>query len=265
MSFREWVNNSATSINKNGLEGVRSSLVELWYGIRSRARRIHWLTPNSRTITIDNISVEIQQKYVGEFDQIRAHHNESWMAHDLIEELHTDDCFWDVGGNIGIYSLLAAELGSNVVVFEPWLENAATIERNLHQNGHSARVIPKALADECGPHEFTLDERQTPGAGRGSLLDSWQDGEKRTIECVRGDVEYNRNDLPAPTVIKIDVEGAELDVLEGLGDLLQNIRVIYCELHGINDDEVRNLLRSEGFNIEADLDETKSGIIRARS
>lgn len=170
-----------------------------------------------------------------------------------------------MGGNIGIYTLLTANKGAEVVTFEPWLENAATIERNLRRNELKARVVPKALFDENSPREFTLDERETPGSGRGSLLDGWQNGESRTVECVRGDTEVSRNCLPRPTVVKIDVEGAELEVLKGLGDLLDDVRMVYCELHGVNDQAVRDLLQANGFEIEADLEDTRCGIVRARS
>lgn len=264
MTFSDWAKESRERIERDGLDGVKPTLVELWYGIRDRFRRIHWLTSNSRTLMMGNTEVEVQQRHIGEFDQIRGHHNESWLAEDLTSELGPGDCFWDVGSNIGLYTLLAASRGADVVAFEPSIENAATIERNLRQNELSARVIPKALSDEEGPRDFTLDERETPGAGRGSLLDDWQDGETRTVECVRGDSEVESGDLPRPSVVKIDVEGAELSVLKGLGDLLEDIRLVYCELHGINDHEVRRLLETRGFVIDADLDDTGCGVIRAR-
>lgn len=265
MTLRDWVKNSKRKITTDGLLGIYDSLVELWYGIRERTRRLHWLTPNTRTLSIEGTSVKIRQEHIGEFDHIRAHHNESWLANELVSELGCDDCFWDVGGNIGIYTLIAAKQGSKVVAFEPWLENAATIEKNLQLNDVSARIIPKALSAESGPNEFILDKRQSPGSGRGSLPDNWQDGETRIVECVRGDKEQQSNDLPTPSVIKIDVEGAELDVLRGLEEILDTVRVIYCELHGIHDDEVREFLQTNQFKIDADVDETGCGIIRARS
>lgn len=265
MTFVDWVNNSADDVRRDGLDGAKRAAKELWYGARDRCRRFHSITPNSRTLSVGDVTVEIQQKHVGEFDQIRAHHNESWMAEDLVDELRPTDCFWDVGGNIGLYTLLAAESGAEVVVFEPWLENAATIERNLRRNDLSAHVIPKALASKSGPREFTLDERETPGSGRGSLIDEWQDGRTQMVECIRGDEAIECDELPTPSIAKIDVEGAELEVLEGLGNLLDDIRVLYCELHGIDDSAVREFLRSNEFEIEADTEDTGCGILRARN
>lgn len=265
MTLSDWIKNSQQKIKTDGLSGIYDSFVELWYGIRDRVRRLHWLTPNSRTLSVGDTSIQVRQEHIGEFDHIRAHHNESWLANELVSELRSDDCFWDVGGNIGIYTLIATKQGSKVVAFEPWLENAATIERNIQLNDVSARVIPKALSSESGPNEFTLDNRQSPGAGRGSILEEWQDGKTRIVECVRGDEEQQSNNLPIPNVIKIDVEGAELDVLRGLEGVLDSVRVIYCELHGIHDDEVREFLRTNQFKIDANVDETGCGIIRARS
>lgn len=265
MSFADWIRNSIIDVRQNGISGVKKALIELRYGVRDRCRNFHWLTTNTRELTVGDISIKIQQKHVGEFDHIRAHHNEYWLADDLLKTLEKSDSFWDVGGNIGIYTLIAAERGADVVTFEPWLENAATIERNLNKNDLSARVIPKALADKCEPRDFILDERETPGSGRGSLLNDWQDGRTKTVECVRGDVAIQRDGVRSPSVIKIDVEGAELEVIRGLGDFLGDVRVIYCELHGINDDEVRKFIQEAGFEIVADLDETECGVLKARN
>lgn len=265
MTFIDWMHNSVHDVRQDGVVGAKQAGTELWYGVRARVRRFHWLTRNTRTLTIHDTSFKIEQKHVGEFDQIRVSYNESWLANDLLDELQSTDCFWDIGGNIGLYTLLAAESGVEVVAFEPWLENAATIERNLRRNDLSARIIPKALAEESGPSEFTLDERESPGSGRGSLLDDWQDGHTQLVECVRGDVAIEREGIPEPTVAKIDVEGAELEVLKGFDDQLADIRLIYCELHGVDDSAVRTLLRDKGFEIEVDTDETECGILRARS
>lgn len=265
VTFVDWVKHSTDDVRRDGFDGAKRAAKELWYGARARVRSFHWVTPDSRTISVGDITVEMQQKYVGEFDQIRAHHNEAWLANDLVEELDSDDFFWDIGGNAGLYTLLAAECGADVVTFEPWLENAATIERNLRRNDLSARIIPKALAGEGGPREFTLDERETPGSGRGSLRDDWQDGRTQTVECIRGDMAIERDGLPSPTVAKIDVEGAELEVLEGFGDYLSDIQTLYCELHGFDDSAVRSLLRDQGFEIDADTDKTQCGILRARN
>lgn len=265
MTFVDWVHQSIDDVHRDGLDGAKQAAEELWYGARARARSFHWITPDTRTLSVRDVSVEMQQKHVGEFDQVRAHHNESWLANDLVDELRPTDDFWDIGGNVGLYSLFAAECGADVVAFEPWLENAATIERNLRRNDLSARVVPKALAEEGGDREFTLDERGTPGSGCGSLLGDWQDGQTHIVECVRGDVAIDRDGLPVPSVVKIDVEGAEHEVLEGFGEYLTEIDLLYCELHGIDDAAVRSLLRDSGFEIEADTDKTECGIIRARN
>ncbi|MFB6105375.1 MAG: FkbM family methyltransferase, partial [Halobacteriaceae archaeon] len=66
-----------------------------------------------------------------------------------------------------------------------------------------------------------------------------------------------QNDLPSPTVVKIDVEGAEYNVLKGMGDLLDGVECVYCEIHhpsinefGSTEDELISLLKDENFGIE---------------
>jgi len=63
-------------------------------------------------------------------------------------------------------------------------------------------------------------------------------------------------DLPPPDVIKIDVEGAELAVLDGFGQLLQAARAVYVEVHDLDErEDVLQTLRDRGLEIADEWDE----------
>ncbi|MFC7231476.1 FkbM family methyltransferase [Saliphagus sp. GCM10025308] len=262
MTFIDWLRYSVSEIRSNGATGVHSAADELFWGARDRFRRLAPLTSSTKSVSIGPHTVDIHNRTVGEFDHIRAIHNESPNIEHFCRHLTPDDCVWDVGSNIGVYTLFAATIGAETVAIEPWQENVETIEKNLALNDLQAHVVDRALAESAGPREFTLDNRATAGAGRGSLLSDWQHGDTITVKCVRGDELAGQN-VPKPTVIKVDVEGAELSVLKGMDGILEGVRRIYCELHGVDDEAVHSLLLENGFNIEATPDESGCGILRA--
>jgi FkbM family methyltransferase len=184
--------------------------------------------------------------------------NEEEMIHDLCEELQSNDIFYDIGANIGVYSCLAGSMTTEgkVVAFEPHPENVKSLISNIEYNGINAKVMETALSDESDT--LVLAEEES-GAGHGEH----QITEKSTNDGIRIDVrsldEIRRvGGLPQPNVLKIDVEGAEYDVIKGgLQTLSANdCRLVYCEVHpekvrtfdGSYDDVVDILLKC-GFTV----------------
>lgn len=154
---------------------------------------------------------------------------------------------WDVGANVGYFSILAARLGAQVHAFEPVPENVGMIRGNVAANGmeQSVQVHPVAAGASDGPAEFLVveDPSWSHLADRGR--------HPRTRESLQ--VEVVRLDglgLPAPDLVKIDVEGSEVAVLEGALRTLQEDRpVVVIELHETND-EVCELLEPLGYVLE---------------
>lgn len=146
--------------------------------------------------------------------------------------------FYDVGGHIGFFSVLAARLGASVVAFEPLPENADRIRRNAALNGFAVEVIEAAAWDsDTGVSLVAGDSssewRAAPAGSSPSVsLDGFAAARR------------------PPDVIKIDVEGAEVRVLAGAARILAERRpVVICEVHGREQRErVRQLL--EGYDVE---------------
>jgi FkbM family methyltransferase len=149
--------------------------------------------------------------------------------------------FFDIGANVGFFSVIAARLvgpGGQVVAFEPLPANARALAHNARLNGfRNLAVRQEALAASDGEATFLLSAEPTWGklSGAGKPPDQ-QDGET-TVAVRRLDNVIERDGLPVPNVMKIDVEGAEVDLLAGAERTLRERRpVILMELHGTNRD-----------------------------
>jgi FkbM family methyltransferase len=149
--------------------------------------------------------------------------------------------FFDIGANVGFFSVIAARLvgpGGRVVAFEPLPSNARALAHNALLNGlRNVAVRQEALAATDGEATFLLSTEPTWGklSGAGKPPDQ-QDGET-TVAVRRLDGVIERDRLSAPDVMKIDVEGAEVDLLAGAERTLRERRpVILMELHGTNRD-----------------------------
>ena len=76
--------------------------------------------------------------------------DEGEILEDLLDELGPDDVFFDIGANVGLYSLFVAQEADSVVAFEPHPENLDALEWNLDRNGVSATVVRGVLSDHAG-------------------------------------------------------------------------------------------------------------------
>jgi len=125
----------------------------------------------------------------------------------------------DVGANIGLLTLImawAAGPGGKVIAFEPEAIPRANLEKMRHLNGLSwVEVRDQAVGAEAGQLTFHVSDI----IGHSSLYALPETEGSREIQ-----VEVVRLDAVAPAqrmdVVKIDVEGAELDVLAGMSGLI---------------------------------------------
>lgn len=165
----------------------------------------------------------------------------------LVDHLHPGAVFFDVGANIGFMTVLACRLAGptgQVHCFEPLLVNLAQLRANLDANGFSAHIHEVALSDSPGQVEMAYSEN----LGRAHFADDGADNSDRTMTVPT--VRLDDLDLPAPTLVKIDVEGAEGHVLRGMGRILREHRpVVLVELHPGHEDEARELLRDAGYTL----------------
>lgn len=156
--------------------------------------------------------------------------NESFVQHAIAECLSEGDVFYDIGANVGFFTVIGARLvgrTGKVIAFEPVPENVSFLRRNAFWNRFPQIVIDERAVDrESGSAEFLV----TRYSG-GSVLAS---GDHRspdvyksvTVPSVSVDDLIFAESCPQPNLIKIDVEGAESNVLEGMIRTLKQVRPI---------------------------------------
>ena len=153
----------------------------------------------------------------------------------LVRELRRGHVFYDVGANAGFFTLLGSQCvgpAGKVFSFEPLPENAASVRSQLELNAiTNATVVTAAVTDCAGKIEFCQGQ-DTSTAHIRQPDESRQTTETLTVDAVTLD-EFVRT-APAPDFIKMDIEGAELNALEGAKDLLgsANAPNLLIEFHG---------------------------------
>lgn len=157
----------------------------------------------------------------------------------FLGELRSDDIVYDIGASVGLISLAAAQIAAAGVVyaFEPDPETRERLAANGALNGlGNLWIVPWAVSDEAG--ELMLYSDGAAGFAP-SLAPQTRQGAPTGQVMVRADsldAALERGELPPPTVIKIDIEGAEILCLRGCRRLLAGAfgsppRLIAVELH----------------------------------
>ena len=135
---------------------------------------------------------------------------ERLMQNLVVSEVGRGDILFDVGANVGFYSLLAAGLvgSGKVFAFEPLSENVVYLRRHLHLNGiNNVAVFELAIADQVGTAHFQDEESRAMG--------KLTPGGNRCVAVETVDSLLAQGKIAPPTFIKMDVEGAELKALLG--------------------------------------------------
>jgi FkbM family methyltransferase len=159
--------------------------------------------------------------------------------------------FYDVGANVGFFSLLASRLvgpSGRVYSFEPLPANLEYLRRHVALNRcENVAVMASAVSDRAGRATF---------GGEGSTA-KLVEGGAFEVETVALDDLWASEALRAPDVIKLDVEGAELLALRGMRRMLDATHpYLLVEFHGQwvegtdIDTECRKLLTELGYRLE---------------
>ena len=132
--------------------------------------------------------------------------------------------FMDVGAYVGFYTLLVARLvgpGGRVYAFEPNPEAFRVLQRNVEENGYQDRVraMPKAVSNSVKRVKlYVPDEKVGEASFYADERINAKDIEVKTIvldEFLAGEC------CPKVHLVKIDVEGAEVEVLEGMRETIR--------------------------------------------
>jgi FkbM family methyltransferase len=152
----------------------------------------------------------------------------------LAEHLRAGDILFDIGANVGFFSVIGARLlgpSGSVYAFEPVPSNARCIRRNAALNDlANIEVVARAVSDRTGSAELMLASY----SGGAALTTAGRPPDATTsisVEVASIDDLVATAAVQPPSVVKIDVEGAELEVLRGMAVTLREHRpVLICEI-----------------------------------
>jgi FkbM family methyltransferase len=177
----------------------------------------------------------------------------------LEESLRDGGVLYDIGANVGGYSLIAAAQGDavRVVAFEPAYKNYAAICDNVVVNGFADRVVPVplALGRETGLATFRHRRLIVGGARHDSRAEpgelDWQPEYEQPVLGAALDDVVRWFGLPAPTHAKVDVDGAEVEVFAGAAQTLASptLRSILVEMADDRSD-IECVLLAAGFRLQ---------------
>ena len=230
------------AMNRDESTNSNSSVAEVDYG---------------RHRIVINATTEAERRW-----RARACAKEPWTVEWIETSVNQGDVFCDIGANVGVFSLIAAMKCTKklqVVAFEPGYASFAHLCDNVVLN-HCEGVItpiPLPLSDQTGLAQFKYRSREA-GQSRHALLEKTRigpgDGESRyqqPVLAMRLDDMVSTFNLPKPTHLKIDVDGAELRVLHGATEVLRHdgLRTILIEVETAIEDSVVAVLRDAGFSL----------------
>ena len=159
-----------------------------------------------------------------------------------IDSMPANSNFWDIGANIGLYSIYAAlTKNCKVFSFEPSFFNLDVLGRNINLNNlqDSIKIFPIALFNMN-----KLDELKFTNTEWGGALSSFASDKNFSGDIIKPELSYttvgmSMDSLPdifnvsMPDFIKLDVDGIEHIILEGGPNILKNVKSILIEINDL--------------------------------
>lgn len=184
-----------------------------------------------------------------------------------IESFPKKSVFWDIGANVGLYSIHAAKARECIVYsFEPSVFNLEVLARNINLNDlcSSVTIMPFAVNDKMGRGDLNMSSENWGGALSTFDKSYGEDGEdfqaifKYPIFSISMDEAHRNLNLPLPDYIKVDVDGIEHLILEGGTEVLGNIKGLLIE---ISDKWLERKQLCESCLIKAGLENITSSMV----
>jgi FkbM family methyltransferase len=194
-------------------------------------------------------------------------HTVAWL-----DRLKPEDVYWDIGANVGLYAVYAAKFRRcRTVAFEPESQNYALLVENIVINGVSGNCLPAIIAMSDGTSVSRLRVRYITKGGAFNMFEGafgeGGEAEPLSFQAAQGyekhqgfeqllfgssvDELVGEHELPAPTHIKLDVDGLEPKIVAGAMNTIRSgsVRSILVELNtkSLADMAVPGILAQHGF------------------
>jgi FkbM family methyltransferase len=167
-------------------------------------------------------------------------------------EIKEGDIVFDVGAQIGVFSVCAAsQKAGRVYSFEPMPENFSLLEKNICINNlHNIEAVPAALAKDEGQKDFFLSENTGGHSLCGSDKQKKITVESRNLAAFIAEKKIEKIDY-----FKIDCEGGEYEIFFSAPDeVFAKIKKIAMEYHNLDEarnvEKIKTFLESKGFKVD---------------
>lgn len=177
-------------------------------------RRFATSTANGgwQTVTVYDSTVEVDN----DLDPMHIT-DELPILEDLVETVRPDDVFWDVGANVGLFTATVGKAtpANHIIAVEPIPSSQSQLEDTATHNNVSYELVGHPLTETPKTVTMTTDQH-----GNNKIAKA-VDGENLIkLDAVPGSHLIDEKGFQPPDILKIDVEGAEMDVLLGMDGIL---------------------------------------------
>jgi FkbM family methyltransferase len=181
---------------------------------------------------------------------------------------------WDVGANVGLFAFSASAMAGPsglVLAIEPDVWLAHLLDRSSREIAQQklpaapVRVLCASVSNDLRVSELEIAERARASNHLSGICGSTQTGGYRHLQpTVSVALDLLLDFFPPPSVLKIDVESHEAEVLRGAARLLESARpVIWCEVDPRNAEAVSQLLHEKNYRLFGAADDPHPPIVRA--
>lgn len=151
---------------------------------------------------------------------------------------------YDIGANIGYHTTAFASVAGHVFAFEPHPKNFSLLIKNTAAF-NNVSCLPFAISDQCGTGWIKDFDPEAPGNFGAVAISSTVTGVETAMIAI------DQTELPAPDLIKIDVEGHEWSVIKGCANMIKKRKpvIFYEAIESGNLGDIYNFLCSLEYNL----------------
>lgn len=182
-------------------------------------------------------------------------------VYDFIDLINIDtDIFYDLGAAEGRFTVYSQVKGIKTYSFEPDCYNYEVLENNVNNNINKNNVkIYKVAISDVNKKLYLLKQQPFKGGHlkileNGERISTIDIKEKEEVNAVILDDFIEKNNLPYPTHIKVDIDGNELNFIKSSKKVLTHTKYIHIELTTKNKDIILDELNKYGFKILKEID-----------
>ena len=213
---------------------------------------------NNPIISVEGSLMKLNSKDKGLSKDLLLHKKREHLSTDFIKSfIKEEDIIIDIGANIGYYALLEAKIAKKgkVYAIEPVSENRKFLIENIKLNNYkNISVYPYAISDKTGKKQiYVYDKKNWSSFTKNPFGKIIKNDE---VNAIKLDDFIKLNLKKSPTFIRMDTEGHEYEIINGMKKILESKKPLklFIEFHSLflsekKIKEVMNVLKDNNFKI----------------